>query len=110
MSFNKDKFTMMEDIISLPTNSDIEPSPKTGQTNFENFGHLSMDLLRFLCYELGILETGMKQNLVNCLISKTKKRSDFVGSNNLGKEKEYKSEKNSKEALNNSNKFNFEIF
>ncbi|CAG8827275.1 1748_t:CDS:10, partial [Gigaspora margarita] len=83
MSFNKDKFTTVEDVTSSPTNSDIEPSPKTGQTNFENFGRLSMDLLRFF---------------------------DFVGSDNLGKGKGCESEKNSKEASDDSNKFNFEAF
>lgn len=110
MSFNKDKFTTVEDVTSSPTNSDVEPSPKTGQTNFENFGRLSMDLLRFLCHELGIPETGVKQDLVNRLISEAKKRSDVVGSDNLGKGKGCESEKNSKEASDGSNKFNFEAF
>ncbi|CAG8789220.1 24223_t:CDS:1 [Cetraspora pellucida] len=55
--------------------SDCEVVQKSVQANFEaNFGRRSVNVLRFLCHELVIAELGSKQDLVNCLVSKNKRR------------------------------------
>ncbi|CAG8753429.1 15618_t:CDS:1, partial [Cetraspora pellucida] len=48
---------------------------KSVQANFEaNFSRMFVDVLKFLCYELGVSETGSKQDLVNRLVSESKRR------------------------------------
>ncbi|CAG8689462.1 21339_t:CDS:2 [Cetraspora pellucida] len=48
---------------------------KNIQANFEaNFGYMLVDVLRFLYYKLKISEAGSKQDLINHLVSKNKKR------------------------------------
>ncbi|CAG8596569.1 20178_t:CDS:2 [Cetraspora pellucida] len=55
--------------------SDCVVVQKSVQANFEaNFGRMSVDVLRFLCHELGIAESGSKQDLVNRLVSESKRR------------------------------------
>ncbi|CAG8643560.1 7410_t:CDS:1 [Cetraspora pellucida] len=67
--------------------SDCEVVQKSGQANFEaNFGRMSVDVLRFLCHELGIAEAGSKQDLVNRLVSESKKR-EVVSEANVDKGK-----------------------
>ncbi|CAG8582930.1 24607_t:CDS:2 [Gigaspora margarita] len=112
MSQNKDRSVTVENETSSSTNSDVEQAQKTGQANFEtNFGHLFMDLLRFLCHELGISEAEVKQDLVNHLASEAKKRCRLDSLDNSEKEKKVEPDKDSKPALNyNSSKFNFEAF
>ncbi|CAG8625009.1 24608_t:CDS:2, partial [Gigaspora rosea] len=57
MSQNKDKSATVEDKPLSSTNSDVKPTHKKWQANFEsNFGHVAVDLLRFLYHELGIPE------------------------------------------------------
>ncbi|CAG8595917.1 17723_t:CDS:2 [Cetraspora pellucida] len=55
--------------------SDCKVVQKSVQANFEtNFGRMSVDVLRFLCHELEIAESGSKQDLVNRLVSESKRR------------------------------------
>ncbi|CAG8768907.1 4944_t:CDS:2, partial [Racocetra fulgida] len=111
MSQNKDKLVTVEDEASSSNSSDVEPSHKCGQTNFEtNFGRLSMDLLRFLCHELDISEAGVKQDLVNRLASEAKKRCELSGLDNSGKGKRVESDKCLKPSLDDCNKSNVEAF
>ncbi|CAG8570277.1 10710_t:CDS:2 [Cetraspora pellucida] len=57
------------------SNSDCEIVQKGIQANFEaNFGRMSVDVLKFLCHELGVSETGSKQDLVNRLVSESRRR------------------------------------
>ncbi|CAG8828440.1 18201_t:CDS:1, partial [Gigaspora margarita] len=70
--------TIEEETIS-PSNSDAEPTPKGGQINFEtSFSWLSLEVLKFLCYELGISDIGSKQDLINRLSSECKKKDESV--------------------------------
>ncbi|CAG8813783.1 46194_t:CDS:1 [Gigaspora margarita] len=112
MSQNKDRSVMVEDETSSSTNSDVEQTQKTEQANFEtNFGCLSMDLLKFLCHELGIFEVNIMQDLINCLAGEAKKKCRLGGLDNSEKEKKVEPDKDSKPASNyNSSKFKFEAF
>ncbi|CAG8794807.1 7067_t:CDS:2, partial [Cetraspora pellucida] len=62
--------------------SDCEVVQRGAQANFEaNFGRMSVDVLRFLCHELGISEAGSKQDLVNRLVSESKRREGSAEAN-----------------------------
>ncbi|CAG8624874.1 3947_t:CDS:1, partial [Racocetra fulgida] len=67
------KSVTVEDEFATPSNSDTEPS--RGQINFEaNFGRLSLEMLKFLCFGMGISDVGVKQDLINRLVSECKRR------------------------------------
>ncbi|CAG8477793.1 9147_t:CDS:2, partial [Cetraspora pellucida] len=73
----KNKVAVDEDLI-IQSNNDPEPS--RGQVNFEaNFGHLSLEMLKFLCQGMGVSEVSLKQDLVNRLVSECKAREEASG-------------------------------
>ncbi|CAG8851689.1 12006_t:CDS:2, partial [Gigaspora margarita] len=88
---NKVKLVTIEDESSSPVNSDVEAINKNNQSSFDtNFGHLSIEILKFLYYELGISDVDTKQNLVNRLGNEAKKINGLSGLENSGKEKQWR--------------------
>ncbi|CAG8813001.1 45462_t:CDS:2, partial [Gigaspora margarita] len=72
--------------VELSRKNDAELAQKIGQTNFEaNFGRMSVEILRFLCHEMGVSDTGSKQELVSRLVNVSKKKN--VSLNSDGSEK-----------------------
>ncbi|CAG8585108.1 630_t:CDS:2, partial [Dentiscutata erythropus] len=83
----KVKSVRIEEETMSSSNSNAEPTPKGGQINFKpSFSRLSLEVLKFLCHELGISDVGSKQDLISRLASEYKKKDDSVNEL-LGKEK-----------------------
>ncbi|CAG8554120.1 16052_t:CDS:2 [Racocetra fulgida] len=54
--------------IELMHKNDVETAQKSGQTNFEaNFGCMSVEMLKFLCHEIGVSDTGNESRKRNVL-------------------------------------------
>ncbi|CAG8809134.1 23325_t:CDS:1, partial [Gigaspora rosea] len=83
MNTNAKAVTMEDE--SSSTNSDVELSRKNDAE--ANFGRMSVEILRFLCHEMGVSETGSKQDLVSQLVNVSKKRNGSLNSNGSEKGK-----------------------
>ncbi|RIB22037.1 hypothetical protein C2G38_2174937 [Gigaspora rosea] len=107
MSQNKVKSVTIEDVSLSLVTSDVEIINKNNQSSFDtNFGHLSIEILKFLCHKLGVSNLGMKQDLVNRLGNEAKKRNGSSGLENLGKGKAVESDSDLKLAFDNQFKAN----
>ncbi|CAG8819242.1 1525_t:CDS:2, partial [Cetraspora pellucida] len=99
------KLVILEDE-SLSTNSNIELMHKNN-VETANFGYLPVKLLKFLCYEMGVSESGSKQNLVDHLVNKSQKKLVLLALNTSGKNKEVDVDNGIKKILRKNNKLNF---
>ncbi|CAG8742605.1 30622_t:CDS:2, partial [Racocetra persica] len=94
--------------IELIYKNDIEMVQKSGQTNFEaNFSHMSVEILKFLCHEMGVSETGSKQDLVSCLVNESRKRYVLSNSDISVKEKVVDIDSDMKEVPGEGSKLSF---
>ncbi|CAG8808259.1 15118_t:CDS:2, partial [Cetraspora pellucida] len=74
-NLEKSKGTVVEENNMAQSNNDSEPS--CGQVNFEaNFGRLSLEMLKFLYQGMGVLDVGLKQDLVSRLVSECKEKEE----------------------------------
>ncbi|CAG8577205.1 1667_t:CDS:2 [Cetraspora pellucida] len=74
-SLNSNKVIVDEELSMQSTN---ESELFCDQVNFKaNFGQLSLEILKFLCQEMGISDVGLKQDLISRLVKEYKSREEL---------------------------------
>ncbi|CAG8618282.1 42584_t:CDS:2 [Gigaspora margarita] len=105
----EDESSTINSDIDVSIKNDVEASQKGAQTNFEaNFGRRSVEMLKFLCHEMGVSEAGSKQDLVSRLVDESRKRNVSVGSDNIGKGKAVDVDSESREVPEQDSKSGFD--
>ncbi|CAG8634843.1 17310_t:CDS:2, partial [Cetraspora pellucida] len=105
----KDESSSTNSDIDLTQKNDVDMTQRAAQTNFEaNFSRISVEMLKFLCYEIGVSVAGLKQNLVGRLVNKSKKRFGLPGLDNSKKGKMVDIDKGVKEVYKEGSKSDFE--
>ncbi|CAG8578289.1 7421_t:CDS:2, partial [Racocetra fulgida] len=106
----EDESLFTNSYIELTYKNDVEAAQRSVQTNFEaNFSRISVEMLKFFCYKMGLFEASSKQDLVNHLVIEYKKRDVLVGSDNAVKGKSVDVDDDIKELSGEDSKFSYEI-